>query len=193
MGYLQDLAFAFFIPNDFYNEKADQLNFSSAIKHLLFSSLISTALYFLFFLAAFNFFFAIQHNNLFRYGMGNILLKQITLSEKILTSLSRAFFTIIALIVLIHILILAYHLLIIIMGCSKGFKKTYEAAIYGFSFVLLFAAIPLVNVLFWLWSWYPQIIGLKKLHCISGVKASISLILPSLALIFLYMLLISYL
>ena len=67
------------------------------------------------------------------------------------------------------------HLWVWIMGGKKGFMQTIRAVMYGMTPNLLLGWLPLVGVIFFVWTLILDILGIRELHGISASKAVIAL------------------
>ncbi len=68
-----------------------------------------------------------------------------------------------------------YHVIARILGATKGFSETYKSVAYSFTPSAFFGWIPLVGLLFFLWSFYLNVKGLMILQEISYEKSAITI------------------
>lgn len=69
------------------------------------------------------------------------------------------------------------HLWVHILGGSKGLLETAKAVIYGMTPGMLLGWIPFIGVLFCIWSFVLQIIGVRELQEMSSGKALAAMII----------------
>jgi len=74
------------------------------------------------------------------------------------------------------------HLFVRAFGGRKGYRNTIKAFAYGNTPLFLFGWIPFVGMLFPIWAWVLNIIGIKQLHEISTGKAVGAVLLSIVAL-----------
>jgi hypothetical protein len=70
------------------------------------------------------------------------------------------------------------HVIIYLFGGKKGFVNTYKATAYGNTPSVLFSWIPMVNIIFGLWSWYLVVKGLSKLQGLTMGMALLATLIP---------------
>ena len=70
------------------------------------------------------------------------------------------------------------HVILFLFGAKKGFENTYKAIAYGGTPSVLFSWIPLVNIIFSIWSWYLVVKGFSKLHGITMGQAFLATLIP---------------
>jgi len=75
------------------------------------------------------------------------------------------------------------HVIVYLMGAKKGFQNTYKAVAYGQTPNIIFGWIPLLNIVFGIWSWYLVIKGLSKLQDMTMGRAFLATIIPIIVLI----------
>ena len=86
------------------------------------------------------------------------------------------FYVVMAIGIIIKAVIL--HVIVYLMGTKKGFANTYKAVAYGNTPSALFSWMPLVNIIFGLWSWYLTVKGLSKLHGMTMGMALLATLIP---------------
>jgi hypothetical protein len=79
------------------------------------------------------------------------------------------------------------HLWVWVVGGRKGIMQTVKAVMYGMTPNLLLGWIPLVGVIFFIWTLILEVLGIRELHEISTIKAvivlAIAIIIPLILLI----------
>jgi len=75
------------------------------------------------------------------------------------------------------------HLFVRALGGRKGYANTIKAFAYGDTPFLLFGWIPFVGMLFPIWAWVLNIIGIRQLHEISTGRAIGAVLLSIVALV----------
>jgi len=75
------------------------------------------------------------------------------------------------------------HLFVRAFGGRKGYGNTMKAFAYGNTPLFLFGWIPFVGMLFPLWAWILNIIGIRQLHEISTGRAIGAVLLSIVALV----------
>jgi len=84
------------------------------------------------------------------------------------------------------------HLFVRAFGGRKGYGNTIKAFAYGDTPLLLFGWIPFVGMLFPLWAWVLNIIGIRQLHEISTGRAIGAVLLSIIALIIIAVLVVLF-
>jgi len=74
------------------------------------------------------------------------------------------------------------HLFVRAFGGRKGYRNTIKAFAYGNTPLFLFGWIPFVGMLFPIWAWVLNIIGIRQLHEISTGRAIGAVLLSIVAL-----------
>ncbi len=69
------------------------------------------------------------------------------------------------------------HIWVYIVGGRKGVGQTIKAMAYGNTPALLLGWIPFLGIIFSIWTWVVQIIGIRQLHEISTGRAALAYIL----------------
>ncbi len=84
------------------------------------------------------------------------------------------------------------HLFVRAFGGRKGYGNTVKAFAYGNTPLFLFGWIPFVGMLFPLWAWVLDIIGIRQLHEISTGRAIGAVLLSIIALIIIVVLVVLF-
>jgi hypothetical protein len=63
------------------------------------------------------------------------------------------------------------HLTVKLLGGKGGFSETFKPVVYGSTPAILFGWIPMVQVLFFVYSFYLVAKGLSRMHLITGISA----------------------
>jgi hypothetical protein len=84
------------------------------------------------------------------------------------------------------------HLFVRAFGGRKGYRNTIKAFAYGNTPLFLFGWIPFVGMLFPIWAWVLNIIGIKQLHEISTGRAIGTVLLSILALVIIVVLIVLF-
>jgi len=84
------------------------------------------------------------------------------------------------------------HLFVRAFGGRKGYANTIKAFAYGDTPFLLFGWIPFVGMLFPVWAWVLDIIGIKQLHEISTGRAIGAVLLSMVALVIIVVLIVLF-
>jgi len=84
------------------------------------------------------------------------------------------------------------HLFVRAFGGRKGYKNTIKAFAYGNTPLFLFGWIPFVGMLFPLWAWVLNIIGIRQLHEISTGRAIGAVLLGIVALVIIVVLIVLF-
>jgi hypothetical protein len=84
------------------------------------------------------------------------------------------------------------HLFVRAFGGRKGYRNTIKAFAYGDTPLLLFGWIPFVGMLFPLWAWVLNIIGIRQLHEISTGRAIGAVLLGIVALVIIVFLVVLF-
>ena len=84
------------------------------------------------------------------------------------------------------------HLFVRAFGGRKGYGNTIRAFAYGNTPLLLFGWIPFAGMLFPLWAWVLNIIGIRQLHEISTGRAIGAVLLSIIALIIIVVLVVLF-
>ena len=84
------------------------------------------------------------------------------------------------------------HLFVRAFGGRKGYRNTIKAFAYGNTPLFLFGWIPFVGMLFPIWAWVLNIIGIKQLHEISTGRAIGAVLLSIVALIIIVALIVLF-
>jgi len=82
------------------------------------------------------------------------------------------------------------HLFVRAFGGRKGYGNTIKAFAYGDTPLLLFGWIPFVGMLFPIWAWVLNIIGIRQLHEISTGRAIGAVLLSMVALVIIVVLIV---
>jgi hypothetical protein len=83
------------------------------------------------------------------------------------------------------------HLWVYIVGGRKGFSQTLKSVMYGSTPVLLLSWIPLIGIIFYLWSMILTIFGIHELHDIEGDQAAFAVIVATVIIVVIIVLLIA--
>ncbi|MBI4010583.1 MAG: YIP1 family protein [Candidatus Aenigmarchaeota archaeon] len=81
------------------------------------------------------------------------------------------------------ILLPFYHLFVYIFGGRNGIKRSVQILLYGATPTIAVSWIPIVPLLVVFYSIYVTVIGLKKLHEMSTMRAVLAYIIPFLILV----------
>ncbi|WOF16946.1 YIP1 family protein [Methanoplanus sp. FWC-SCC4] len=73
---------------------------------------------------------------------------------------------------------LILHLFVYIVGGRKGLSETIKAVLYSSTPSLLFGWIPVVGIIFGVWSLILEILGIRELHEISTGRSLLAVLLP---------------
>jgi len=84
------------------------------------------------------------------------------------------------------------HLFVRAFSGRKGYKNTIKAFAYGNTPLFLFGWIPFVGMLFPLWAWVLNIIGIRQLHGISTGRAIGAVLLGIVALVVIVVLIVLF-
>jgi len=84
------------------------------------------------------------------------------------------------------------HLFVRAFGGRKGYRNTIKAFAYGNTPLFLFGWIPFVGMLFPIWAWVLNIIGIKQLHEISTGRAIGAVLLSIVALVIIVVLIVLF-
>ena len=76
-----------------------------------------------------------------------------------------------------------YHLFVYIFGGRNGIKRSVQTLLYGATPTIAVSWIPIVQLLVAFYSIYVNLIGLKKLHEISTMRAVLAYMIPFLILV----------
>ena len=84
------------------------------------------------------------------------------------------------------------HLFVRAFGGRKGYGNTIKAFAYGDTPLLLFGWIPFVGMLFPIWAWVLNIIGIRQLHEISTGRAIGAVLLSIVTLVIIVVLIVLF-
>jgi hypothetical protein len=84
------------------------------------------------------------------------------------------------------------HLFVRAFGGRKGYRNTIKAFAYGNTPLFLFGWIPFVGMLFPIWAWVLNIIGVRQLHEISTGRAIGAVLLGMAALVIIVFLIVLF-
>ena len=82
------------------------------------------------------------------------------------------------------------HLFVRAFGGRKGYRNTIKVFAYGNTPLFMFGWIPFVGMLFTLWAWVLNIIGIRQLHEISTGRAIGAVLLSIVALVIIVVLIV---
>jgi len=84
------------------------------------------------------------------------------------------------------------HLFVRAFGGRKGYRNTIKAFAYGNTPLFLFGWIPFVGMLFPVWAWVLDIIGVRQLHEISTGRAIGAVLLSMVAIVIIVVLIVLF-
>lgn len=86
--------------------------------------------------------------------------------------------SIILMIILTFIIAAIVHIFVILLGGTQGFHQTMKGIIYGGTPSYLLGWIPVIGIIFHLWGFILEILGIRELQQISTVRAILAVIIP---------------
>ena len=84
----------------------------------------------------------------------------------------------IGMVILIFVAAAISHIFVYLVGGRQGYGRTFQASTYGSTPGVLLGWIPLIGIIFFIWSIYTYICGISVLHKMSMGRAFLSWLIP---------------